>query len=171
MLSSVISLLSSQLLLLQTHNPPALPSIPTGHEASTAIVRPRLKIFHPPSNSCIFRLRYEDPLILAPCEQSDSWKYTPQKFLNITGTYFCLKAVGPNLPAILSIACDESDSQWIPVSGSQTTHLSTQMKDGSVLCLDVDEDGTIVTNRCRGFSGDAEAAGGDSQWFQIRSFS
>ncbi|PKU75059.1 hypothetical protein MA16_Dca018129 [Dendrobium catenatum] len=142
-----------------------------GNEVSSAIVRPQIKIFHPSSNSCIFRQLYEDSLKLAPCEQTDSWKYTPQKFLTVAGTYYCLKAAGPALPAKLSIACEVSDSQWTPVSGSQKTHLMTEMKDGTSLCLDVGEDKAIVTNPCRSFSSDGNDIENDSQWFQISAFS
>ncbi|KAL0911485.1 hypothetical protein M5K25_019629 [Dendrobium thyrsiflorum] len=167
---SVILLLFSQLLLLQTQTPLALPSTLQGNEELNALGRPHHKVFHPSSNSCIFR-HYQDPLTLAPCEQCDSWNYTPQKFLEVVGMYYCLKAVGASLPAKLSILCDVSDSQWTPVSGSQATHLSTQLEDGTVLCLDVDDDNNIVTNPCRSFSSDAKAANGDSQWFQISTFS
>ncbi|KAI0498047.1 hypothetical protein KFK09_021288 [Dendrobium nobile] len=171
MVLSLIPLLSSQLLFLQTQTPLALPSIQPGNEVSNAIVRPQIKIFHPSSNSCILRQLYEDSLKLAPCEQTDSWKYTPQKFLTVAGTYYCLKAAGPALPAKLSIACEISDSQWTPVSGSKTTHLMTQMKDGTALCLDVGEDKVIVTNPCRSFSSDGNDIENDSQWFQISAFS
>ncbi|XP_020580072.1 uncharacterized protein LOC110024445 [Phalaenopsis equestris] len=167
---SVILLLFTQLLLLQTQTTLALPSVQRGDQEIKALARPHHKIFHPPTNSCIYR-HYQDPLTLSPCDECDSWNYTPQKFLTVVGTYYCLKATGAGLPAKLVIACDVSDSQWTPLLGSQNVHLSTQLADGTVLCLDVDDDNNIVTNPCRSFSSDSEAANGDSQWFEINTFS
>ncbi|KAK8961989.1 hypothetical protein KSP40_PGU003408 [Platanthera guangdongensis] len=137
-----------------------------GDDETIALRRPRLKIFHPPSNSCIFRRGNENPLTLAPCTQCDSWNYTPQKFLTIAGTYYCLKAVGPSLPAKLSISCSVSDSQWNVVSDSGKGRISMNLADETELCLDVDDSGTIVTNPCRSVS----ASDGDSQWFQLNKF-
>ncbi|KAL0921865.1 hypothetical protein M5K25_008979 [Dendrobium thyrsiflorum] len=71
-----------------------------GNEELNALGHPHHKVLHPSSNSCIFR-HHQDPLTLAPCKQCDSWNYTPQKFLEVVGTYCFLKAVGASLPAKL----------------------------------------------------------------------
>ncbi|KAG0496073.1 hypothetical protein HPP92_000764 [Vanilla planifolia] len=157
-----------RLLLLHAPTVSALPfNLQGEEEIDTLGLRPRHKIFHPATNSCILRKHLEDPLKLASCEIGESWNYTPQKFLTALGTYFCLQAVGPGLPAKLGIVCTVSDSQWSIESESGRKHLSTKLEDGTVLCLDVDEDNTIITNPCTSSSTDAQ---GDSQWFEIITF-
>ncbi|KAJ8475840.1 hypothetical protein OPV22_019567 [Ensete ventricosum] len=130
--------------------------------------RPRTKIFHPPTGLCVTRRSMADPLKLGPCTASDSWRYTPQEFLMVSGTYFCLRAVGLGAPVRLGIICDPSDSRWQLVSGSEKTHLATKLTDGTEVCLDVDSDGCLVSNSCDGFhGGDDERLQLDSQWFKL----
>ncbi|PKA57398.1 hypothetical protein AXF42_Ash013585 [Apostasia shenzhenica] len=164
-------LLISHLLLLQTPTHSASPfflRVPSAGKI-TAVSRPQLKILHPPTSVCIFRKSLTDPLTLAACGKCDSWKYTPQKFLTITGTYFCLQGVGPGLPAKLGVGCTVSDSQWFVESEPVTKHLSTKLPDGTKVCLDVGDDNTIITNPCRSQISDADAGADDSQWFEITS--
>ncbi|RWW68074.1 hypothetical protein BHE74_00024434 [Ensete ventricosum] len=138
------------------------------HERHPLLRRPRTKIFHPPTGLCVTRRSMADPLKLGPCTASDSWRYTPQEFLMVSGTYFCLRAVGLGAPVRLGIICDPSDSRWQLVSGSEKTHLATKLTDGTEVCLDVDSDGCLVSNSCDGFhGGDDERLQLDSQWFKL----
>ncbi|THU49269.1 hypothetical protein C4D60_Mb06t07770 [Musa balbisiana] len=100
-------------------------------ESHPLLRRPRTKIFHPSTGLCVTRRTMADPLKLGPCSASDSWRYTPQEFLMVTGTYFCLRAVGLGAPVRLGIICDPSDSRWQLVSGSEKTHLATNLTDGT----------------------------------------
>ncbi|KAK1318459.1 hypothetical protein QJS10_CPB04g01606 [Acorus calamus] len=140
-------------LLLQTAQ-----SVPMGR-------RPFNLIFHPPTTSCVLRNSYNDPLKLGPCTSSDAWTYTPQKFLFVKGTYYCLQAVGPGQPAKLSILCSPSDSQWEMVSDTKS-YMETKTDDGQTFCLDVDADNTIITNPCKSLTHPAGFSS-DSQWFSI----
>ncbi|MQM19200.1 hypothetical protein Taro_052201 [Colocasia esculenta] len=120
------------------------------------------QIFHHPTGLCVLRKSLRDPLVLAPCDQSDSWNYTPQKFLTVKGTYFCLQAVDSHKPAKLGIICTEADSKWEKVHGNDARFsLLTTFPDGQSLCLDIDPSGTIVTNPC------GKTSESDSQWFEV----
>ncbi|THU43984.1 hypothetical protein C4D60_Mb02t02600 [Musa balbisiana] len=88
-----------------------------------------------------------DPLRLGPCNQSDDWNYTPQKFLVVKGTYFCLQAVDSGKPAKLGIVCSESDSSW-DITSKSKAQISKELPDGTALCLDVDPENTLITNPC-----------------------
>lgn len=127
------------------------------------LARTRTKIFHPPTGLCILRNRLTDPLTLGPCDNSDSWYYTPQNFLTIKGTYFCLQAVGPHHPAKLSINCVPSNSAWNILSSYGKTYFSTVLEDGTKVCLDIDGNDTVTTNPCNG----GGIAANDSQWFKF----
>ncbi|KAG6485749.1 hypothetical protein ZIOFF_054314 [Zingiber officinale] len=125
----------------------------------------RSKIFHPSTGLCVMRSTIADPLNLGPCSKSDSWQYTPQQFLMITGTYFCLEPVGLGDPVRLAIICE---SRWAFASeseseGGTTTHLTTELADGRKVCLDADADGTLVANSCN----QGLKLGVDSQWFKL----
>ncbi|XP_074555698.1 uncharacterized protein LOC141811573 [Curcuma longa] len=132
----------------------------------------RSKIFHPSTGLCVMRSKITDPLRLGPCSKADSWQYTPQQFLMVTGTYFCLETVGLGDRVRLAIFCE---SRWAFESASESesdsegpTHLTTEMGDGTKVCLDADADGTLVTNSCNQFDGDqAVKQGVDSQWFKL----
>ncbi|WOL15583.1 hypothetical protein Cni_G24364 [Canna indica] len=140
----------------------ALPFDPTRIqtvEAST--LRPSKVIYHPPTRLCVIRKLQTDPLKLGPCEQADGWGYTPQKFLFVKGTYFCLQAVESGKPAKLGIICSESDSSW-DITSKQ---FSTKLPSGSTLCLDVDPGNTLITNPCLCLS--SGACNQDSQWFEF----
>ena len=128
--------------------------------------RPITRIYHPPTSSCVLRKLVSDPLNLGPCTSSDPWSYTQQKNLIIKGTYFCLQATGPGKPVRLSIICTPEETQWETVGDSERTHLSTKLADGTAVCLDVKQDGTIVSNPCK-TQGSAEEEEYDSQWFHM----
>ena len=127
---------------------------------------PITKIYHPPTSSCVLRELVSDPLNLGPCTNSDPWSYTPQKFLMIKGTYFCLQAIGEGKPVRLSVICTPAETQWEMVGDSERTHLSTKLADGTDVCLDVEQDGTIISNPCRR-QDSAEGEKYDSQWFNM----
>ncbi|KAM0940291.1 putative ricin B-like lectin [Dioscorea sansibarensis] len=140
-----------------------------GEEEHLDLGRPRKRILHPSSGLCVLRKYTTDPLKLGPCAKSDSWNYTPQKFLQVQGTYFCLQAVGQGKPVRLSIICTPSDSSWqilVSSSTSKKTHLATKLIDGTTLCLDVDSDNTIISNPCKDLNA-AQASDFDTQWFTI----
>lgn len=128
--------------------------------------RPITRIYHPPTSSCILRKLISDPLYLGPCTNSDPWSYTPQKLLMIKGTYFCLQATGPGKPVRLSIICTPEEMQWEVAGDSKRTNISSKLADGTAVCLDVEQDGTIVANPCSR-QGSAEGEELDSQWFAM----
>ncbi|KAJ0989450.1 hypothetical protein J5N97_007806 [Dioscorea zingiberensis] len=171
-----LSLLCLLVLVLQHHTSTAVLLLsdvqgkPRG-EDQLDLGRPRKRILHPSSGLCVLRKHLNEPLELGPCEKSDAWNYTPQKFLQVQGTYFCLQAVGQGKPVKLSIICNPSDSSWqVVVSSSSSnpkkTHLATKLTDGTTVCLDIDSDNTIISNPCKDVQC-AQASDFDSQWFSI----
>ena len=127
--------------------------------------RPITRIYHPPTSSCILRNLVSDPLKLGPCTNSDRWSYTPQKNLMVNGTYFCIQATGLGQPVRLGIICTPEETQWEVAGISERTHLSSKLADGTAVCLDVEQDGTIVSNPCKRLGSAEEEF--DSQWFGI----
>ncbi|XP_072955587.1 uncharacterized protein [Typha angustifolia] len=126
----------------------------------------RNEIFHPLTGLCVLRKALTDPLKLGPCARSDAWSYTPQNYLVVKGTYYCVQSIGVGQPVKLSIICTPSDSQWFMKTYSEKTHLSTVLPDGTKVCLDIDGDGMVVSNPCNGF-GSSGASDADSQWFEL----
>ncbi|KAG5521998.1 hypothetical protein RHGRI_034271 [Rhododendron griersonianum] len=123
-------------------------------------------IFHPLTGLCVLRKSLLEPLKLGPCAGSDAWTYSQQKTLTVKGTYFCLKADGLGKPAKLSIFCSDNTSKWEQISDSKM-HLSSQLDNGTMVCLDVDpETNIIVTNTCKCLSRGNTCEPG-SQWFKI----
>ncbi|KAL5718011.1 cellulase [Ranunculus cassubicifolius] len=127
--------------------------------------RPHKIIFHPANGLCILRKSLFEPLYLGSCAESERWNYTPQKNLVIKGTYFCLQAVGLGKPAKLSILCSDSNSKWEAISDSKM-HLSSNLSNGTAVCLDVDSSNNIITNECSCLSVNHMCDPG-SQWFKI----
>ncbi|OWM76142.1 hypothetical protein CDL15_Pgr009788 [Punica granatum] len=124
----------------------------------------RKVIFHPQTGLCIRRKSNLGPLQLGPCAETETWKYTPQKTLMITGTYFCLQADQPGEPAKLGTICTNSNSRWDTISDSDM-HLSSKVENETV-CLDIDSSKTIITNTCKCLSGDSSCDPA-SQWFRF----
>ncbi|XP_064996191.1 uncharacterized protein LOC135631949 [Musa acuminata AAA Group] len=163
-------LLCSDLLLHSS--PPLISALPFDPLASGAAPtgqvyasrRPSNVIFHPPTGSCVLRKSATDPLRLGPCNQSDDWNYTPQKFLVVKGTYFCLQAVDSGKPAKLGIVCSESDSSW-DITSKSKAQISKELPDGTALCLDVDPENTLITNPCLCLS--IGICDRESQWFEF----
>ncbi|KAH6809917.1 Cellulase hydrolase family protein [Perilla frutescens var. frutescens] len=127
--------------------------------------RPHNLLFHPMTGLCVKRVSLLEPLVLGPCSESDSWTYTPQKTLTIKGTYFCLQADQLGHPAKLGIICSYANSKWEAISDSKM-HLSSKLKDGTDVCLDIDSDNNIVTNNCKCLDKNSKCDPG-SQWFKI----
>ncbi|CAL9765766.1 unnamed protein product [Musa acuminata subsp. burmannicoides] len=163
-------LLCSDLLLHSS--PPLISALPFDPLASGAAPtgqvyasrRPSNVIFHPPTGSCVLRKSATDPLRLGPCNQSDDWNYTPQKFLVVKGTYFCLQAVDSGKPAKLGIVCSESDSSW-DITSKSKAQISKELPDGTALCLDIDPENTLITNPCLCLS--IGTCDRESQWFEF----
>ncbi|CAA7400653.1 unnamed protein product [Spirodela intermedia] len=123
--------------------------------------RQRFVISHPPTNSCVLRGSRDAPLMLGSCDKSDAWGYTPQRFLTVRGTYFCLQSAGSGKPAKLGIVCTEEDSSW-HLLPEEEPGLLTWLPDGQSVCLEANPDGTVSTGPCGGRAGRSE-----SQWFQV----
>lgn len=126
---------------------------------------PHKLIFHPLTGLCVRRKSFLEPLTLGPCSSFDGWNYSPQKTLSIKGTNFCMQAVNEGKPATLSIMCSGPNSKWDMISDSKL-HISSKIGNGSNVCLDVDDNNTIVTNACKCLNRDHSCDPG-SQWFKL----
>ncbi|XP_022776201.1 uncharacterized protein LOC111317932 [Durio zibethinus] len=122
-------------------------------------------IFHPSTGLCVLRKSLLDPLRLGSCTDSEAWRYLPQKTLLVMGTYFCLQADESGTLAKLGIICSESNSKWEMIADSKM-HLSSKLRNGTSVCLDVDLDNTIVTNSCKCLNED-NTCDPRSQWFKL----
>ena len=122
-------------------------------------------IFHPSTGLCVLRKSLVDPLRLGPCTESEAWSYSPQKTLVVKGTYFCLQADESGTLAKLGIICNESNSKWEMMADSKM-QLSSKLRNGTSICLDVDSNNNIVTNSCKCLNNDTQCDPG-SQWFKL----
>ncbi|XVF02596.1 hypothetical protein REPUB_Repub04eG0188200 [Reevesia pubescens] len=121
-------------------------------------------IFHPSTGLCVLRKSLLDPLRLGPCSDSEAWSYSHQTLV-VKGTYFCLQADESGTLAKLGIICSESNSKWEMIADSKM-HLSSKLRNGTSICLDVDSNNNIVTNSCKCLSKDNTCDPG-SQWFKL----
>ncbi|XP_042496063.1 glycosyl hydrolase 5 family protein-like [Macadamia integrifolia] len=128
-------------------------------------VRQHKIILHPSTGLCVQRNSIEEPLSLGSCTEPEAWSYTPQNTIVLKGTYFCIQADGLGKKAKLGIICTEANSKWKAISDSKM-HLSSNLCNGSTVCLDVDSNNAIVTNPCKCLSRDNRCDPG-SQWFKI----
>ncbi|KAM7464689.1 hypothetical protein LguiA_032810 [Lonicera macranthoides] len=128
---------------------------------------PHKVIFHPSTGLCLQRKTLLHPLKLGPCSNSEAWNYyTHQKILTIKGTHFCLQADQLGKPAKLGIICTLPSSKWEAISDSKM-HLSSKLRNGIYVCLDVDPmTNVIVTNICKCLGRDSKCDPA-SQWFKI----
>ncbi|XWS63750.1 hypothetical protein CRYUN_Cryun06bG0128600 [Craigia yunnanensis] len=122
-------------------------------------------IFHPSTGLCVLRKSLVDPLRLGPCTESEAWSYSPQKTLMVKGTYFCLQADESGTLAKLGIICSESNSKWEMIADSKM-HLSSKLRNGTSICLDVGSNNNIITNSCKCLNNDNHCDPG-SQWFKL----
>ncbi|KAK1381541.1 Cellulase domain-containing protein [Heracleum sosnowskyi] len=127
--------------------------------------RPHKIIYHPASGLCVLRKSLFEPLKLGPCSMSEAWEYSPRNVLTIKGTYFCLQADKIGKPAKLSILCNGDNTKWEAISDSKM-HLASKLDNGSVVCLDVDSDNSVITDTCKCLNGEKKCDPG-KQWFKI----
>lgn len=106
------------------------------------------------------------PLQLGSCSDSRAWNYTSDGQLVVKGTGYCLQSVSVGKNAKISTDCSKPNSKWELLSNS-SMHISSKLhKNGTLLCLDVGSDGTIITNRCKCLSENGTCSP-ESQWFKI----
>nr|CAD1836383.1 unnamed protein product [Ananas comosus var. bracteatus] len=123
-------------------------------------------IFHPLTGLCLMVQSPSKPLELGLCGESKAWNYTSEHKVVLKGTGYCLQAEDVGENAMLGSSCSESNSKWDMVSASKM-HLSTKLpNNGSTVCLDINSDGTVVTNLCKCLSQDGTCSP-ESQWFKI----
>ncbi|XP_004504189.1 glycosyl hydrolase 5 family protein-like [Cicer arietinum] len=123
--------------------------------------KPYKLIYHPLTGLCVARKSKLQPLKLNACSYSNGWNYKPQKTLSIYRSHYCIQAMNQGKPAIISKSC----STWDMISDS-TLHLSTNINNGTNVCLDVDHNNVIVTNACKCLSNDSTCDPA-SQWFKL----
>lgn len=117
-------------------------------------------IFHPSTGLCVQR----QSLTLGPCSNAEAWDYTPENTLTVKGTDYCLQADELGMPVKVSVNCTCVSSKWVAISASKM-HLSSTTSNGTIVCLDIDSNNTIVTNNCKCLSKDlCDPA---SQWFKV----
>ncbi|PIA51559.1 hypothetical protein AQUCO_01100423v1 [Aquilegia coerulea] len=124
-------------------------------------------IFHPTSGLCINETYKFDPIRLAPCNGAEKWDYTPDKAIMLKDSLFGLQAVAMGKAPELDIDCDiRPNAKWEMISASGM-HLSTNLpNNGDRVCLDVNQNGVLVTNSCICLKGDS-SCDPSSQWFKI----
>ena len=127
--------------------------------------RPHKIIYHPATGLCVIRKSLFEPLKLGPCSMSESWEYSARNVLTIKGTYFCLQADKLGKPATLSIFCNGENTKWEAISDSKM-HLASKLNNGSVVCLDVNSDNSVITSTCKCQGRDKNCDPG-KQWFKI----
>ncbi|KAJ8465767.1 hypothetical protein OPV22_028319 [Ensete ventricosum] len=123
-------------------------------------------IFHPSTGLCIVTNSQLKQLQLGQCAESSAWSYTRQKNLVLKGTKYCLQPEGVSKPAKLGVGCKVSTAKWDLISSSKMHISSNLTNNGNNVCLDIDDNGTIMTNRCKCLSLDGTCNPG-SQWFKI----
>ncbi|KAJ3675307.1 hypothetical protein LUZ60_004349 [Juncus effusus] len=123
-------------------------------------------IFHPLSGLCVLSDFSSKLVKLGSCFDSKAWNYTYDNKLIIKETDYCLQAVGMGKNVKISTDCDKSNSNWNLLSDSKM-HVSTKLsKSGKNLCLDVGNDGSLVTNECKCLNFNATCSP-EIQWFKI----
>lgn len=123
-------------------------------------------IFHPSTGLCIVTNSQLKQLQLGQCAESTAWRYTRQKKLMLRGTKYCLQPEGVSKPAKLGFGCKVSSAKWHLISSSKMHISSNLTNNGNNVCLDIDDNGTIMTNQCKCLSLDGTCNPG-SQWFKI----
>ncbi|XP_038977859.1 glycosyl hydrolase 5 family protein-like [Phoenix dactylifera] len=124
-------------------------------------------IFHPLTGLCVVKKSSSKNLLeLGLCANSEAWNYTAEQNVMLEGTKYCMLAKGAGRRARLGTGCGGSNSIWELISDSRM-HVSSKLpKNGSTVCLDISQDGTIITNLCKCLSQDG-TCNPDSQWFKI----
>ncbi|XP_074562894.1 glycosyl hydrolase 5 family protein-like [Curcuma longa] len=124
-----------------------------------------LTILHPLTGLCVSTDDSFQRLELSGGRYADQWSYVRQTLSFNNGSFFsCTTAGGVGMEVRLE-ECDTA-SKWTLLSASQH-HVSTQLDDGTSLCLEVSGNGrTVVTNPCRCLSFDSSCDPQD-QWFKL----
>ncbi|XP_051122584.1 glycosyl hydrolase 5 family protein-like [Andrographis paniculata] len=128
--------------------------------------RPHKVLFHPATGLCVTRVSLLEPLVLGPCSEAEAWSYGNHKTLTIQETYFCLQASGLGKPAKLGLTCRDASSKWEAISDSKM-HLSSNLKDGTDVCLEADAGNKIVTSKCKCLDNRERTCDPGRQWFKV----
>ncbi|WOL04167.1 hypothetical protein Cni_G12888 [Canna indica] len=127
---------------------------------------PHNAIFHPRTGLCIVINSQLRQLQLGQCADSDAWNFTRQGELMLKDTKFCLQAQGVGKAVKLRSCCRDSRAKWELISDSKM-HISSNLTNhGGRVCLDITNDGIIMTNLCKCLSQDG-TCNPDTQWFKI----
>lgn len=126
-------------------------------------------LFHPSSGKCV-RRTMRGLLMLGACTGggTGTWMHTAQKRLTTQGQeahVLCFKAPGMGHAARLGSECSDQNSKW--AAGSSSPVLSSNLENGTAVCLGVASDGTVVTEACKCASRDNGSCDAASQWFAI----
>ncbi|XP_076941628.1 glycosyl hydrolase 5 family protein-like [Bidens hawaiensis] len=118
-------------------------------------------LFHPSTGLCM----QSNSSSLGPCSNAVGLDYTSDKILRLKDTSYCLEA-NEVYTLLQVIMCDDDlSSKWEAISASKM-HLSSKTKNGTIVCLDIDSNNTIVTNDCKCLSDD-NLCDPSSQWFKV----
>ncbi|XP_076938600.1 glycosyl hydrolase 5 family protein-like isoform X2 [Bidens hawaiensis] len=118
-------------------------------------------LFHPSTGLCM----QSNSTSLGPCSNAVRLDYTPDKFIRVKDTNYCLEAYEVNTLLQVIMCDDDLSSKWEAISASKM-HLSSITKNGTIVCLDIDSNNTIVTNYCKCLSDDY-SCDPSSQWFKV----
>lgn len=123
-------------------------------------------IFHPLTGLCVVMDSPSKPLQLGPCADSKAWNYTSDGKLVVKDTSYCLQSVNLGKNAKIGTDCSTPNSKWELLSNSGMHISSNLYKNGTLLCLDIGSDGSIITNRCKCLFENGTCSP-ESQWFKI----
>lgn len=123
-----------------------------------------LRMYHPVSGRCI-RADDKNELHATDCYSLSKWSHDGNKTaIRLTGTPYCLTAIGEGLPVILTEDCYSEQSMWKSVS-------SFQLANGDDLCLHYDPSYSprILTKKCICPDSDDPTCvdNPQSQWFKL----
>ncbi|XP_074576119.1 glycosyl hydrolase 5 family protein-like [Curcuma longa] len=126
-----------------------------------------LTILHPLTGLCVSADDSSQRLVLSDVGRcADRWSYPGHRTLSLNNGSSSSCATAGGVGKEVRLAECETSSTWTLLSDSQL-HVSTQMEDGTSLCLEVGGDGrTVVTNPCRCLSSDS-SCDPQGQWFVL----
>lgn len=124
-------------------------------------------IFHPQSGLCVRKNSSVGLPTLGSCTESEAWNYTSDCNILLKDAGLCLQADGLGKQVKLADGCGEPNSKWELVSDSQMqVSLQLLRNNGSRVCLDIGDNGTLVTNLCECQS-EQRACDPERQWLKI----
>ncbi|KAM7250753.1 hypothetical protein ACFE04_022636 [Oxalis oulophora] len=119
-------------------------------------------IFHPLTGLCV--KSSNKYLKLSPCKETDKWSFVSGK---IFSNKKCIQATDEGKPAKLGRSCGvEDESNWETISDSKMQLSTNIITRNTTVCMDIDSNNTIVTNRCKCFS-EESSCDPESQWFKF----